>query len=197
LSQDEIFREPSDAKQPARPQASWWAILSDGLEEIIAAGLLAIIAAAMALQVVLRTIFAAPLGWPEELAQFLFVWASLFGAIGAIKRSELIRVEYLVSKLTGPQQRIVDGLVVIGICALLAVLFWKGWTLASRTSFAAAALPITWAWAYAAIPVFCVIGGVRLLQVRLLRHKFIRIEDMLHRAQPHDRSNGPAQGSVQ
>lgn len=195
--QDKVLGGPSDDKQSARPQTSWWTVLSDGLEEIIAACLLAVIAGAMALQVVLRTLFAAPLGWPEELAQFLFVWASLFGAIGAIKRSELIRVEFLVSRLTGPWQRIVDGLVVICICALLAVLFWKGWTLASRTSFAAAALPITWAWAYAAIPVFSLIAGIRLLQVRLLRHDFIRIEDMLRRAEPQDLDNKPVQGFVE
>lgn len=195
--EDKTFKPSPGMKRPARPRVTWWAVLSDGLEEILAASLLAIIAGAMGLQVVLRTVFATPLGWPEELAQFLFVWASLFGAIGAIKRSELIRVDFLVSRLPGPWRRIVDGLVLLAICVLLGVLFWKGWHLASRTSFAATALPITWAWAYAAVPVFSLIAGVRLLQARLLRHNFIRIEDMLRRARPEDFDDEAAQGSTQ
>jgi TRAP-type C4-dicarboxylate transport system permease small subunit len=187
----------ADESRHLAPRIAWWRILSDSLEEIIAASLLGIIAIAMGLQVVMRTLFDAPLGWPEELAQFLFVWASLFGAIAAIKRSELIRVEFLLDRLSKLQRRIVEGFVVIAVCAFLAILFWNGWQLASRTSFAATALPVTWAWAYAAIPVFSVFASVRLVQARWFKYDFIRIENLWPREEQKPEELSRIQGSVQ
>lgn len=152
--------------------------LFDNVEEITAAVLLVAIGLAMGAQVVLRTVFAAPLSWPEELSQFLFVWASLLGAVAALKRSELIRVDLIVSRLPPALQAATRWLVLVLLLSFLCLLGWKGWQLAMRTSFAAAALPITWAWAYAAIPAFAAIAAVRLLQIELLKPRFVPIESL-------------------
>ena len=61
-------------------------VLADNFEELAAAALLGVIGGTMALQVCLRSFFGAPLSWPEELSQFLFVWTSILGAVGAGKR---------------------------------------------------------------------------------------------------------------
>lgn len=154
-------------------------ICADNLEEFVAAVLLAIIGISMAVQVLLRTLFDAPLGWPEELSQFLFVWASTLGAIGAIKRRGLIRLEFFVDLMPRPLQRLVGWIVLAGTIAVLALLFWYGWSLAERTSFTATALPITWAWAYAAAPAFTALAILRLVQLNILGYRFSFVEEAI------------------
>ena len=160
----------------ARP-GSWWArLLADNAEELLALVFLGIIGFSMAAQVLLRTVFHAPLSWPEELSQFLFVWASAFGAIGAAKRLGLVKLGVVADNLPASLRKIFDVLVLVAILALLAVLGWKGWQLTLRTSFSAATLPITWAWAYAAAPAVSILMALRLVQLQLFNYRFIFIE---------------------
>ncbi len=153
-------------------------ILMDSWEELLAAGLLAVIGCSMALQVFLRTVFSAPLEWPEELSQFLMVWASALGAVGAIKRAALVRVDYVLVRLPPALRNLVEWVICIAICATLVILGWTGWQLTVRTSTVATALPITWAFAYAAAPVFAILAIIRLLQTWLLgyRYAFFEVE---------------------
>jgi TRAP-type C4-dicarboxylate transport system permease small subunit len=154
-------------------------IISDNLEELIAAALLSIIGVVMLLQVGLRTVVGAPLSWPEELSQFLFVWASAFGAIGAAKRSGLVRVETVTELLPPVVRTGIKYLILLLTFVLLGVLGSQGWRFASRTSFTAASLPITWAWAYYAAPVFSAIVATRLIQLQLFGYRFLFIEKIL------------------
>jgi len=151
-------------------------ILIDSWEELLAAALLAVIGFVMALQVLLRTVFGAPLEWPEELSQFLMVWASVLGAVGAIKRVTLVRVDYVLVRLSPLWRALFDWIICIALCGVLAALGWTGWQLASRTSTVATALPITWATAYAAAPALAVIAIVRLLQAQLFRYRYAFFE---------------------
>jgi len=175
---------------------SWLRVLLDNWEELLAAGMLLVIGCAMVLQVLLRTAFGAPLEWPEELSQFLLVWASVLGGVGAIKRAALVRVDYLLERLSPPIRALVEWGICIAICAILGILGWMGWQLASRTSTVATALPITWAWAYAAAPVLAVLAIVRLLQVQALGYRFAFFEvEVLNRplvAAEAERVAGPA-----
>ena len=150
-----------------RPPVSWPRVLMDSWEELLAAGLLLAIGGTMVLQVGLRTLFGAPLEWPEELSQFLMVWASALGAVGAIKRAALVRVDYVLESLSPTGRNVVEWAICGAICGILAILGWTGWQLTSRTATVATALPITWAWAYAAAPILSVLAIVRLLQSRL------------------------------
>lgn len=147
-------------------------VCADNLEELVAAALLAVIGISMAVQVLLRTLFDAPLGWPEELSQFLFVWASTLGAIGAIKRRGLIRLEFVVDLMPRPLATVAAWIVLAGTILVLGLLFWYGLSLARRTSFTATALPITWAWAYAAAPAFAGLAILRLIQLNLFTYRF-------------------------
>jgi TRAP-type C4-dicarboxylate transport system permease small subunit len=148
----------------------------DSWEELLAAGMLAAIGCAMVLQVFLRTVFGSPLEWPEELSQFLMVWASALGAVGAIKRAALVRVDYILERLPPVFRGLVDWVIWGAVCGVLAILGWTGWQLTSRTSTVATALPITWAWAYAAAPILASLAIARLVQSRLLGYRFAFFE---------------------
>ena len=158
------------------PRVSWPRVLVDNWEELLAACLLLAIGATMVLQVFLRTVFSAPLEWPEELSQFLLVWASALGAMGAIKRAALVRVDYVLERLFPGARILMDWGICAAICGLLTVLGWMGWQLASRTATVATALPITWAWAYAAAPTVATLAIVRLLQLQVFHYRFAFFE---------------------
>lgn len=168
----------------SRPAPGLARVAADNAEEMLAALLLLVIGTSMAVQVVLRTLFDAPLTWPEELSQFLFVWASVLGAVGAMKRQQLIRLELIVESMPRALLPVVNALVLVGCVAVLCLLGWYGWRLAGRTSFAATTLPITWAWAYAAAPAFAVLGILRLLQRSLLSYRFVFIETVFAARRP-------------
>jgi TRAP-type C4-dicarboxylate transport system permease small subunit len=168
--------EPSRLPSPRHSVAK---ILFDNAEELVALVLLFCIGVAIAAQVFMRTLFNAPMSWPEELSQFLFVWASVLGAAGAAKRGGLVRVVTLAEKLPPVWQRILDLAVLLAIGVLLGVLGWQGWQMAARTTYAATTLPITWAWMYSAAAAFAMLIYARMLQAQLFRYRFTFIEAVI------------------
>lgn len=154
-------------------------ITLDNFEELLAVALLCVIGATMAMQVCLRSFFGAPLSWPEELSQFLFVWASILGAVGAGKRHGLVRLEAIAERLPQSLRAVLDYMILLAIAAFLAILGWQGWQLGARTSFTATTLPLTWAWLYAAAPAFAILMVARLFQLQVLRYRFVFIESLL------------------
>jgi TRAP-type transport system small permease protein len=169
---------PAPSQLPPR-RASVAKIVADNLEELVAALLLALIGVAIATQVTMRTAFNAPLSWPEELSQFLFVWASVLGAVGAAKRYGLVRVETVAEKLGPLARRILDVVILLSIGVLLGVLGWQGGQMAERTTYAATTLPLTWAWLYSAAAAFAVLIYARLIQTQLFRYRFTFIESVI------------------
>lgn len=159
-------------------------VIVDNLEELVAVALLLLIGVSMATQVFMRSVFSAPLSWPEELSQFLFVWASVLGAVGAAKRFGLVRVETVVEKLPPTARKALEILILIAIGALLAVLGWQGWQMAARSTYAATTLPITWAWMYSAAAVFAVLMYARLLQAQLFKYRFTFVETVITGKRP-------------
>ncbi len=162
---------------PPRPRLG--KILFDNGEELVAMALLAVIGLSIATQVFMRTLFGAPLSWPEDLSQFLFVWASVLGAVGAAKRFGLVRVETIAEKFPKGVGRVVDVVILVLVGGLLGVLGWQGWQMAARTTYAATTLPLTWAWMYSAAAVFAVLMYARLLQAQLFRYRFTFLEAVL------------------
>lgn len=159
-------------------------VVADNCEELLALLLLFVIGVAIATQVFMRTVFSAPLSWPEELAQFLFVWASVLGAVGAAKRFGLVRVETIAEMFPPAIRRAVDIFVLVAIGVLLGVLGWQGWQMAARTTYAATTLPITWWWMYSAAAVFAVLVYTRMLQAQLFRYRFTFIETIIAARRP-------------
>lgn len=157
----------------------WLKVVFDNAEEILATVLLVITLLAIALQITARSAFNAPLVWPEMLAQFLFLWASVLGTVGAIKRFELIRIDSLLLWAPRPVRAVLEWIGWVSICALLVVLGFKGWQLAMRTTTLATPLPITWAWGYAAAPTFSICALLRLCQMKFFDYRFMLVESFL------------------
>ncbi len=142
-------------------------VVMDNAEELLAVALVLAIAAIMAAQVFLRTFLDAPLSWPEELSQFFMVWAALLGGLGALKRSELIRVEVIAHRVPPAAQRILVWVQAALVIVLLVAFMKGGFDLAGRSRMRAASMPLSWYWAYIAAPAFSVIAVARLVQKTL------------------------------
>ncbi len=151
-------------------------LLLDNIEEVLASLLLIVIGVVIALQVFMRGIFSAPLSWPEELSQFLFVWASVLGAVGAAKRLGLVRFETVVERLPVSIRGTLDYVVLAVVVLLLAVLGWQGLQMANRTTYAATSLPITWWWMHIASAAFALLMITRLVQLQIFKYRFVFIE---------------------
>ncbi len=85
---------------------------------------LAVMAALVFVNVVLRYAFNSGIALSDEVARFLFVWLTFLGAIAAYGRGEHIRTEFLRARLSPRWRRALDvasELVVAGCCVLLLV----------------------------------------------------------------------------
>lgn len=109
------------------------------------------------------------LPWPEELARFLLIWASLLSAAVAAKRHQHFQLT-IVARLFGAMgANLID---LIGIATLSAVI-WYGIKITLifhvQTS---PSLGIPMSWVYAAVPVSCA-----LIAGYLVRDIFVRTRD--------------------
>ncbi|MDW8313222.1 MAG: TRAP transporter small permease [Burkholderiales bacterium] len=114
------------------------------------------IAAIMMAQVVLRSFFAAPLFWAEEIAAQLLVVASLFGLALLLRERQWVAIDFLANAL-GPTARralaVALGLITFALLAVFALLAWR-WIGQPEVRIERAAttqLP-RW-WNYAVLPV--------------------------------------------
>jgi len=83
-------------------------------------------------QVFFRYFLDSPLVWSDELARYLFVWASFLGWIIAARRRSHLTIDMLTMKLPprgGAALRAVGALCGIAFAGLLV---WYGWRIAAR-----------------------------------------------------------------
>ncbi len=114
-----------------------------------------VIAAALALyQVLTRFVFGHPSTWSEVITRAAMVWSVFLGTAPAFRYGAMISVD-IVQQMLPP--RVGLGLYVVAnllSAAFFAVLFWQGWAMTLRVmNQKLAALEVSIAWAYAALPV--------------------------------------------
>jgi len=142
----------ADPERPP-PAPSVGGRLYDGLA-YVGGAILAVMTAAVFVQVILRYFGLTGIDGLEEIPRFLFVWLVMIGAAAAMWRHEHTVLDYFVNRF-GPGMR---GLIVIltnvlGI-ALFAYLIWLSFTLVPNAGFqTSAGLGLTLDWVFAAIPV--------------------------------------------
>jgi TRAP-type C4-dicarboxylate transport system permease small subunit len=130
----------------------------DRCSDIVLVLSMAIIVAALAVQVTLRYFFHAPLPWPEELSQFLLVWISFLGMYVALRRNQHIRIEWL-PKNGGQFVRGLKILGLVSICVFLAYIGYGGFKLAMTAwNQPSTALRIPMAIPYLIIPIACLLS---------------------------------------
>lgn len=98
--------------EPARPLA--WLRMA---ERWAAAALVAVVLVLMAVQVVARYVFGAPIPWSEEVACFAFVWLAFLGGALVAGEEKLLRVD-VISPWLGRRGRLaVECLSTAGVAA--------------------------------------------------------------------------------
>lgn len=96
--------------------------------EAVAAGLLAVIFVAFLVQIAMRYVFNAPVGWTTELSLLCWLWLVLWGAAFVLKDDEEIRVDLLTSRGSYRTRRVVGGLVAIAIIVLFGISLPGAWS---------------------------------------------------------------------
>lgn len=114
-----------------------------------------VIATALALyQVTTRFVFGNPSTWSEVITRTAMIWSVFLGVAVAFRHGAMISVE-IIQQVLPP--RLGLGLFMLANALsviFFAILFWQGWAMSLRVaSQKLAALDISIAWAYAALPV--------------------------------------------
>jgi len=83
-------------------------------------------------QVVFRYFLGAPLVWSDELARYLFVWASFLGWIIAARRRSHLSIDMLTTRLPARGGAALRALGALCGIAFAALLVFYGWRIAAR-----------------------------------------------------------------
>ena len=83
-------------------------------------------------QVILRYVFLSPLSWIEELARYLLVWISCFGAAYAVKNGEHIAVMFMNKMFKGHMKSALTILIHVLVIMFFMICFIKGIGLSIR-----------------------------------------------------------------
>ena len=114
-----------------------------------------VIAAGLALyQVVTRFVFDAPSTWSEVITRSAMIWSVFLGVAAAFRHGAMISVDVIQNALPFSLARIV--ILVSGAASLVffSILLWQGWLMTLRVvPQKLAALEVSIAWVYAALPV--------------------------------------------
>ncbi len=104
--------------------------------------------------VILRYGFGTSLGFYDELARYLFVWASFLGAAVGVKRHGHYGISLLVGRLSGRIRRAVDVFNTLGMLLFAGFLAWEGLTMVRLTARQLSpAMEIPVSYLYAVIPI--------------------------------------------
>jgi len=153
-----------EAGAEASPAGGRWAQFYDGLG-YVAGAILAIMAAAVFIQVVLRALGWAGIDGLEEIPRYLFVWLVMLGAAAAMHRGEHTALLYFRDKLPPPLRDVAILLVNAAGIALFVVLIQLAFVLVPNAQLqTSAGLGLPLGYVYAAVPV-----GAVLLILPMLR----------------------------
>lgn len=128
--------------------------LSTGLALRLSTGFLVIAAALALYQVVTRFVFGAPSTWSEVITRSAMIWSVFLGVAVAFRHGAMIAVEAVMTALP---RRLGLGVFLFANAASFAffsILLWQGWLMTGRVvNQRLAALEVSIAWVYAALPV--------------------------------------------
>ena len=114
-----------------------------------------VIAAGLALfQVITRFVFDAPSTWSEVITRSAMIWSVFLGVAAAFRHGAMISVDAVQNALPRPLARAL--IVASGAASLLffSILLWQGYLMTLRVlPQKLAALEVSIAWVYAALPV--------------------------------------------
>ncbi|MCP1674989.1 TRAP-type C4-dicarboxylate transport system permease small subunit [Natronocella acetinitrilica] len=113
------------------------------------------VVAICAMQVFARYVIGYPLPWSQELATYLFIWTTFFGAAIAVYSSDHLAIQYFQDLLPVAVARIVAifcFLIAVVTCAIIGYISLQNSLNAMDRS---ASLGYSMSWFYGAIPAGC------------------------------------------
>lgn len=142
------------------------------IEEVVALGVVGLMAGVIATQVVSRYGLDRPLSWPEELSEFLFITLTFIGATAVLKRGGHFSMDALVQSLPEGARTFIHRASMVLMGVLAAALAWYSISMGmvyAGTRSVVLGIPEeikAWVMAYAfsSMAVFCVsevLSGVR------------------------------------
>lgn len=128
--------------------------LSD-IDEILASFFLALIVLLSGYGVVMRYFLNMPSAWVEEMCVVFFVWFTFLASSALCKNNELIRIDYLLSKIPPKTANFIDGVIqpLIMIFCLGFMIYWGFKLLPMSKMRFTPALRISYVCIYAVIPI--------------------------------------------
>jgi TRAP-type C4-dicarboxylate transport system permease small subunit len=144
-----------------------------GLEDNVAAALLALLLAVMCWQVLTRYVLGAPSEWSEEAARYLYVYVVFLGTSAGISARRHVSITYFTDMLRPGARLAVSLAVDVLILAFLAIMLWWGWRATLRNlDIPLAVTQVSYAWVYVVVPVTSFLMIVR--TVLLMRSDIAR-----------------------
>lgn len=157
-----------EAGAGAGPAGGRWAQFYDALG-YAAGAILAVMAAAVFIQVLLRFVGWAGIDGLDEVPRYLFVWLVMLGAAAAMHRGEHTALLYFRDKLPPRARDVTIILVELAGIALLVVLIKLAFVLVPNAQFqTSAGLGLPLGYVYAAVPV-----GAVLMVLPMLRSLYL------------------------
>ncbi len=151
--------------------------LNERLEESLLVALLGTMVVLIGLQVFMRYVMQSSLSWSEELARYLFIWATYVGLSYGVRQRAHIRVTAGIGWLS-PRGRLgVDLLTHLIFATFAVIVIWQGLIMTAKiTRFGqtSSSLGIPMAWVYGAP-----IAGFGLVILRLLQQAWTDLRAML------------------
>ncbi|MDY2796171.1 TRAP transporter small permease [[Pasteurella] aerogenes] len=128
--------------------------LSD-IDEILASFFLALIVLLSGYGVIMRYFLNSPSAWVEEICVVFFIWFTFLASSALCKNNELIRIDFLLSKLPAKISNFIDGIlqpIIMIFC--LSFMIYLGFKLLpmSKMRFTPA-LQFSYVYIYAIIPI--------------------------------------------
>jgi C4-dicarboxylate transporter DctQ subunit len=115
-----------------------------------------------------------PMPWSEELARYIMVWLAYIGASLGIKRGAHLGIDVLVNALPSKLRPLLVFLRLAIILIFAVLILFYAYQIIShqqRIGQTSPALLIPIWWAYLAVPVGCLMIGVRSIQVFIADYK--------------------------
>lgn len=128
-----------------------------------------VIATSLALyQVTTRFVFGHPSTWSEVITRSAMIWSIFTGVAVAFRHGSMIAVE-IIQRMLPPRLGLALYLMANALSVtFFAILFWQGWSMTERVMRQKlAALEISIAWVYAALPVGSVFTIIAILACML------------------------------
>jgi TRAP-type C4-dicarboxylate transport system permease small subunit len=124
------------------------------LTEFVAGTILAVMTILVFLTVIYRYFLMSPISWGEEMARFMFIALSMFGAAIAVKDRSHFMITMLSARFPASVHAWLEIAIALGTSGLLCIVIVKGWglTLLNRNQ-ESPALGVPMSIPYSAVPV--------------------------------------------